>query len=281
MDTSELVTNTYSIWTDSIFINIVSAILWALIGVIAFRVYGVIKKRLSTPFNHLTKFYPGLSRVHLIYGLIDLDEIRNKSFIEEGDVSALCAGLLLLENVFGTKKVEVINYKAALLHFGSYENVLCISGPVWNPISKVILEKLDAPVKFETEDSEDVLVFSTKNDNKRFKTKIVDGIEREDYGILVSGKLNTIENDKGQNATVFAGISSLATFGAMIWLKSISNGNISKEQTKIFKKNKGTVLILLKVQDKSPNGFKAYTANQNNPGFLNVEIETIMTDKEF
>lgn len=269
------------LWSESILINVISAGIWLMLGISTVKIYNLVKLRSKTPFSTFTNFDFRIKKIFLVYGLVETQSQGLRYSVEEGDVSALCASLSLLENRFGVKKVEVINCHASLPQFGSFENIFSISGPVWNPVTKGLIERLAIPiVEFANKNGEDVLLLKKGQKEICYKTISKDGVAREDFAIIIRGQLESTEGDFFQNIVVASGISSLGTFGAVMWLRRLANGGLNNEEYKKIRMAGNKILVILKVVDSSPKGFRAYTANCANPGFLSLSVAEIIFDSK-
>lgn len=262
---------------SSVGVNLLSALIWLIIGAIALQLFKFFLARKGTAFSKLSGITRASSAIHLVYGLVDSRGNGTHYSVDEGDVCALCLGLSFLETKYDPKKVFAINSQAARTNLGGYTDIVSISGPIWNDISAHYLSTLDLPAVFsertlEDESAIDTLVVKNGSQETILETSYTDGVPRECYGIVVAGPVSTGRSDqKKQNIVVAAGISALGTYGAVCWLKSLSDSSTSK-LPKNFRDASKVKVAILAIRDNSPKGFRAYAADNSNPGFLSFEV---------
>jgi len=252
--------------------NLLASLLWLLGGILLTAFYRSYRARRQTLFNHFSQMPFGIGNVYLVYGLIEPEDIKQLCTVEEGDVSAVCSALSLLEERFGPTRVSVLNSRAAQSLFGSIDNLLSVSGPVWNPITRALLQEMRLPIRFDRDGEKDVLRDELTPARRVYETRYDGTIARECYGIVCRGSLETSANKRKKCFTVAAGISALSTYGAVTWLRKISTMQGRDDVFLGSLKKHEHAVILLRVTDQSPQGFKAYSASTPDPGFLKVDV---------
>ncbi len=254
---------------SDIVISILSSALWVLGGVLLVKLYSVYITRRETLFNRFAQMPHGVKLVNLTYGLIGTE--ANARTAEEGDVSAICSALSMLLDRFDTKKVSVLSPMVALSEFGTVDNLISVSGPVWNPITHTLLDASPIPVSFKEDGGDDVLIDHVHVSPKIYKTRRESNIPRECYALVYRGSWETSADEKKRNFVVAAGISSLGTYGAVTWLRKCSTQRLKNNPFIKGLKKDEHAMVILRVRDNSPAGFQAYSAGPNNPGFLTID----------
>lgn len=257
---------------SSVAINILSTALWVICGALLVKCLSAYEARRETAFNRFAQMSRRARLVHLTYGLVEIKEGAARYSVQEGDLSAICSALSLLQDSFGAKKVFVLSPNAALSQFGAVENLVSVSGPVWNVITRRLLEENPVLVSFQTIDGDDVLVDKSGGATKCYKAVRESGIVRECYAIVYRGSRETSADGKKRHFVVAAGITALGTFGAVTWLRKCSTQRLRQNPFVWRLENDEHALLLLKVRDPSPEGFQAYSAGPESPGFLTIEI---------
>jgi len=256
-------------FTIGILINIFSTGMWVLGGVLLVKLYNIYTYQKDTLFNRFAQMSQRIKLVHLTYGLVDAD--INARTAMEGDVSAICSALSLLHGRFGKKKISVLSPSVALSEFGTIDNLISVSGPLWNPITRALLDSSLIPVSFKEENGDDILVDNIPDSPKIYKTIRKSNIPRECYALVYRGSWETPSDGKKRHFVVAAGISPLGTYGAVTWLRKCSTQRLKNDQfIKSLKKDEHAIVIL-RVRDKSPAGFQAYSAGPDTPGFFTID----------
>lgn len=255
---------------SGIAINIISTAIWVLSGAFLAWLYRLYKTSRETVFNRFAQMPYRIDRVHLTYGLIGSKAPSRAA--KEGDVSAICSALAMLQERFGTKKVSVLGPTAALAEFGNVDNLISISGPVWNPITRNLLNAGNIPVSYQVEEGDDVLVDSSTNPPKVYKTSRQSSIPRECFAIVYRGSWESSAHSRKRHFAIAAGISPLGTFGAVTWLRKCSTQRLRTNPFVQSLKKDEHAIVVLKVKDSSPDGFQAYRAGPDSPGFLTISV---------
>lgn len=92
---------------SSVGVNLLSALIWLIIGAIALQLFKFFLARKGTAFSKLSGITRASSAIHLVYGLVDSRRNGTHYSVDEGDVCALCLGLSFLETKYDPKKVFV------------------------------------------------------------------------------------------------------------------------------------------------------------------------------
>lgn len=257
---------------SSVAINILSAALWVLLGAALLKLYDAYEARRETPFNRFAQMPHRVRVVHLTYGLVEVKDGVAPCSVQEGDLSAICSALTLLQDRFGAKKVSILSPNAALSQFGTIDNLVSVSGPAWNAITRTLLQANPILVSFQAIGGDDVLVDKTGYETKYYKAVRESGIVRECYAIVYRGSHETSADRKKRNFVIAAGITALGTFGAVTWLRKCSTQRLRQSPFVWRLKKEEHALLLLKVRDRSPEGFQVYSARPDSPGFLTIEV---------
>lgn len=261
---------------ENIVINLVSSLIWAIIGAVAYTLFRATLRRRATAFSRMSGICHASKKIHLVYGLVDLRRDGTHYSIDEGDVCALCLALSFMETKFGPHKIFAINSQAALTNLGSYTDIVAISGPVWNDISGHFINAVKSLARFaETVNASgetvDALEVQLASGAAVFTTAYEDGVPRECYAMVVAGAAKSGRADGvAQNVVVAAGISALGTYGAVCWLGTLIKSAPRKLSKQMRRRNR-TKVTILRVVDTSPKGFRAYAADNSCPSFLTVE----------
>lgn len=224
-------------------------------------------------FTRFTGFTYTKRPGYLVYGLCDDQRKPGNRYIEEGDVSALTAAALLLESVFARGALRVVNARSALPAFSSFEYMLSVSGPIWNPVTSALMTRSGFDVTFSTAESggpEDVLLFAKDEDYVEVATRYVDGIPRECHAVVISVRSRIPKSFHLQRAVLVAGISTLGTFGGVSWLSDLARQSWGETGLLQYAEDMDWCAVI-RVRDDSPKGFFSYASNVDSPSFLTTE----------
>lgn len=252
-------------------INLLSAFLYFLIGAVGYLISGQIWRLRRSAFHKFSGYPRGLKKVHLVYGLVQTNKKKSRYTVEEGDVTSLCSALLLLEENFGVNRVDVGSCHSVTNSLGDLKNIVSISGPVWNSVTKRIMDQLNLPFQFAEINGEDALVIDGDGEPKT--TIYEDDVARVCYGVVLRTLIEGGDGQKqGHHAVVAAGVSALGTYGATVWLRRLSRRRSNKTDLWRNARLDEPIAVILRIEDKSPSGFRAFASGPTKPAFLDVEI---------
>jgi len=260
-------------------LNLLAAALWVALGATATRIIIAIRKRRRDAFARFTDIPPGAKRVHIVYGLIERSQPIESYTLEEGDVAALCVALSLVQERYGAEATCPVNAYAARPTFASYTNMLLVSGPIWNSLTKYYLDQGPSYFEFAQEVDaaagrrNDVLTITSGGTTTILRTIRSNGIPRECFGLVLSGQFPPLRKGPPQRVTIAAGISPLGTFGAVHWLGSLGGRKLEEVGVISVARRPTWRCAVIKVEDKSPKGFRSYAAELDKPGFLSLHVE--------
>ena len=261
---------------DSVASEWIAAATIFVIGFLSRLVIQAILRRNRDAFSMLTGLGPAKSEFHLVFGLVDSTVKPGNRYAEEGDVSALTAATLLLASSTAEKNLRVINARSALPVFRGFERLLSISGPVWNPVTKALMASAGFEAGFSTRpvppgEDNDTLVYPTDDGTAEVFTTRQNGIPRECYCLVICSEYDVPNSRRTQRTAVVAGISTLGTYGGLYWLRGLSHKNWSDVFDTKFEDDMARCIVL-RVQDRSPDGFFAYASMSSTPGFITVDM---------
>ena len=259
-------------------LGIIQSALFVLLGFLLKIGISYWLERSSDGFHKFTGFEPGAkSRLRVVYGLIK-DSNNFHRYAHEGDVSAICAAIHFLSSK-RLGPISSICSTSALSDYGNWLELLSISGPVWNLVSREILSNSVFDIAFSTGNvngvNDDIMTVSAKNGNiftKLSTTRSTDGIPRECYGLVVSVHNPRRGDRRLRHHTVVAGLSTLGTYGALQWLEGLADD--SNLPAHDFGGDTGIRdrFALLRVVDSSPEGFSSYGSDSLAPSSLSIEL---------
>jgi hypothetical protein len=126
-------------------------------------------------------------------------------------------------------------------------------------------------VSFSEENGIDILVDQVLDSPKIYKTHREFNIPRECYALVYRGSWETSADGKKRHFVVAAGISPLGTYGAVTWLRKCSTQRLKKNPFIKGLKAEEHAMIILRIRDSTPDGFQAYSAEPDTPGFLKID----------
>ena len=262
--------------------NAVYSITYLILTLVVIKAFHSYKKRRVTGLSQFAFLRSGLNSIRIVYGLISENDRPSLRSLEEGDVAALSAMLSLLEEKFDRRHVGTINASAATRLIADNDAIVSISGPFWNPVTRLLLGRLGSPVWF-SRSRECVEAQSSKQIEAAtaYRTEFRNQVPRVCYAVVCVGKIDSVEAARPTIAVVAAGSSSLGTYGAVIWLRRLANVRRALKEVPNFYRTSSCNAVLLRVSDNSPEGFTAYASAVDNPDYLDISVLTYFRESDF
>lgn len=258
--------------------SIVAAALWFIGGAVTYLVVTWLIARHQNAFHKFTGFTPrSKARLRVIYGLV-VDPSTGHRFAHEGDVSSIASALHFL-SLRRRGSISSVCSTTARPDFRTWHELMAISGPVWNDVSKELIASSPFDIAFKTITRRgvnvDALDASGSNGTKFTSLSTVrgaDGRPRTCYGLV------QVTHERGSRAVttrhrvVVAGVSTLGTFGALCWLEQLADIDDIPEHDVGQADGIRDRFAIVKVTDSSPDGFFTYGSNSLAPTFLSIEL---------
>lgn len=266
---------------ESVTSNVIAAVIVYVLG--ALTIFGVtrIRHHSSDALTRLTGLAHSGATHYLVYGLVDDKTKPGNRYVEEGDVSAIAASVLLMESLTKPGNIRLSNSSAALPYFSEWIRLLSISGPIWNEVSRSLIDSSGFPAKFSSRNNggqvEDTLVFTPQGQvTVEVATRYIQGVPRECYAMVLTliRPIHLSDGWRRQKAIAVCGISTLGTFGGIHWLRCLSGQKWSDIFDSPYQKSLNRCVIL-HVRDHSPDGFFSYASQSSAPPFIEVDIVTL------
>ncbi len=262
-----------------ILIDLVVSPIYAILAYLAYRyVYLPLRTRLNV-FSRILPFHMG-ELVTICYGLIDSGSYFS---IEEGDLSAIeTANNATTEN-YGSRNVKSYGYQAVEGRLNEIRNLLCISGPRWNPVTRHFLGALGSPVMLNHR-TETLSVMRSDGSSQVFQAKRRESdVVDECYGLILVGKL-VMTNQCQQNITICAGINNISTFGSVVFLMGLRNRFLISRIRGLDKLGKAKTrhgfAIVIKVRNLSPLGMPSKLIPLD-ASHVNIEVVEVLGSEHF
>ena len=204
------------------------------------------KLRSILPFdfsNHKT--------IMLTYAYISPTTTSTAYVVEQGDLMALIKAYdIAITMIEKDKRIHILDGYSIENSYTTFPNIFSISGPKWNPITKILLGQLGAPIEFFKNSSTDkgILVKTSKmqtGTSYKCEKTGTEKLPKICYGVIFAGEIENNDGSK-QNILICAGSSTLSTNGCLLFLSQLSNSKFKVKQIKnkgIFKQKKWGILL--------------------------------------
>lgn len=172
--------------------------------------------------NILSRCLPFAVRddITICYGLLPPRQGHVYYTVEEGDLAAIAYADSTLVGLYGRKRVKTINFQAVEVRLSEIRNLLSISGPKFNRVTETLIGRLGSPILFDQTDA--LLVTRNNASQQQYRTvRRPNGDEQVCFGFVCAGQV-TSSTGRKQNVIVCAGLNTLSTYGAVIYLMSLS-----------------------------------------------------------
>lgn len=242
---------------NPILLNIISSILWVLLGVISYKVTNFIKTRRNFFCRFFFNSLSPRNNILLINASISKIISRRKiHFLEEGDAKALNEVYGFTSEFRKKDKIKILKHSDAISEIESISNFITISGPIYNSVTEQYLKKIQCPFIFNREKK------SIDFNNNSFTTtyhedKTIDVC----HGIIILGTTTTLKGNK-QRFMILAGNSSISTYTSTLILQRIAvDKEFRKSIKNSIKKCNENWGILFKVENCKNKSAKDFFSN--------------------
>ena len=223
------------------------------------------------------------SMVTVVHGLIPPSAVGLPYYmVEEGDVGALHKTVSLLATIYGRETVDVQNHRDVLSELQNKDNVVCMSGPVWNVATEIYIGLLGCPVRFML-DKDGNLILSVHGPNgetERIETKYIDGRPKTCFGLLLAGRATV--SIREQNVVLFAGNSSLSTYGGALFLSNAYRKSALRKMLRGYQLwRQSRWAIIYRVTNWSEGAERQRGTGPIKDGLLDIGIHSVYLDSDF
>jgi hypothetical protein len=243
------------------------------------RIYTFLKARMHELRSILPFDFTKNKPIVLAYGSIPPTDITNTHTVEQGDLIALLKAYEIAAMIGKDKSLLVYDGLSIYSSYELHANIFTISGPKWNPVTRILLGRLGAPITF-TKTPKGIIVKTTKMKKEHFYEckKEEAKLQKICYGVILAGE---VENNSGtkQNVLICSGASTLSTNGCLLFLSQLSKSQIKVKQVQsmgLFRQKKWGLLVKIK-NNKSVDSIHS-PLHEND---VSITIEKIFFQKDF
>jgi hypothetical protein len=269
--------------TTTVLINILSSLLFALLGAVAYR---FTLEPLQRRVNVLSRLLPLSVRgapIVLCYACISRRSKHNRHMytVEDGDVAALIAATTLLRDNYSAKRLIVINQFVTEATVSTIKNLLCVGGPGANQITERYIGVTGSPVWFDrTPGSVAVSSDGSVDPSERLMTTFRESGEPAIcHGVIIAARIKNAIG-QAQNVVICAGYTTLGTYGAVLYLHRLENcRRVPPELRSLRSGNRWA--IVLRVCDRAPVNAERASGLPVNPGYIDLSITHALSALSF
>ncbi|MGH8604078.1 MAG: hypothetical protein ACREXR_15300 [Gammaproteobacteria bacterium] len=263
-----------------ILINLIASIIFAILGAVSYRYLYLPYMRRTNALSRLSPLDFSKDPVYLCYGLVSPSEPDKHYTVAQGDLSAVTLGYQILAGNYGGERVRIQNCVVTEPHVSEVSNLLAISGPRWNSVTKRYMGRLGSPLRF-TDDRKALILRKRDRSRETFtNTYRPSGDPEVCYGIILGGVMR--HSDRKQNVVICAGSNSFSTYGCVIILDDLRHSRSLRRMRRVSElKNEPRWGLIVRVQNLStasaePQGRQPFERSQ-----LEVVVERSLTAAEF
>jgi len=200
--------------------ELISNLIWVLLGAVILYVYSKLLKPYSTALHYVLPFRFNKVPIHICYGLVSPNPHNERFTIEEGDITALYTLVSLMNEVYGEKRIKVQSYIPTYHALETIDNLVSLSGPWWNKVTELYMGRLGSPVIFDR--ASDKVVFTDSNDQVKIFGTEKDASETpiSCHGIVLVGEVRTAIGHK-KYVVICGGNSYLSTYASVLVLQRL------------------------------------------------------------
>ena len=141
--------------------DFLSPAIFTLLGIIVFKTYITILKRYNKLRQVLdlniweTNIFPPRRKsndIWITYALIPPSEQEVSQYtIEEGDARSLFTLVSFLSEAYKREQINVQNHEDIRSELDGIQNLICLSGPLYNKTTELYIGRSGSPVRFKQE----------------------------------------------------------------------------------------------------------------------------------
>ncbi len=244
------------------------------------RIYSYFKARTHELRSILPFDLSKNKHIVLAYGSIPPVNTLSTHTVEQGDLMALLKAHDIAQLIGKEKSLLVHDSLSISSSYELHTNIFTISGPKWNPVTRILLGRIGAPITFTKSPSKGINVKTTKMKHKEFYNCVKDNtkLPKVCYGVILAGE---VENNDGtkQEVLICAGASTLSTNSCLLYLSQLSKSKIKVKQAQskgLFKQKKWG--LLLQIENRKSVDTMHTPLHEND---VNIKIEKVFFQEDF
>ena len=261
-------------------INILAALLWAILGAGFYRYVYTPVRRSRTVLSRILPYDFG-SPVTICYGILPPQAGSVYYTVEEGDLAAINHAGSAITAQYNRSGVHTVSHHVAQANLAELPNILSISGPKWNHVTEMMIGRLGSPISFDETDALIVQRSGSPTADEYRAVRGSDGDEQICFGFICSGETTTATGRR-QRVVVCAGLNTLSTYGAVVFLMSLGQAFSFRSHPGLARARAGKRwAVLLKVENTSNSTRTTATRSPIDPNQVAIEVVSVLTDADF
>jgi len=269
--------------------NLISSITFSILTSIVISILtGVSYRYICLPCRRRTNLLSRLSppdftsdSVYLRYGLIPPDKTSKNFTVAQGDLSAIALGYQVLVENYGGERVRMQNCMVMEPYLREALNLLSISGPRFNSITKRYMKMLGSPLEI-SEDPKGLILSRPEGSPKHFPNEYrKSGDPEVSYGAILGGVVMHSDNS-AQKVLICAGSNSFSTYGCVVALDELRYSSSLRRIGKLAElRDQSRWGMIVMVQNLSPESAESRGQLPFERGQLKVRVVRSLTADEF
>ncbi|HEY9439200.1 MAG TPA: hypothetical protein VIS29_11230 [Streptomyces sp.] len=261
-------------------INILAALLWAILGAGFYRYVYTPVRRSRTVLSRILPYDFG-SPVTICYGILPPQAGSVYYTVEEGDLAAINHAGSTITAQYNRSGVHTVSHHVAQANLAELPNILSISGPKWNHVTEMMIGRLGSPISFDETDALIVQRSGSPTADEYRAVRGSDGDEQICFGFICAGETTTATGRR-QRVVVCAGLNTLSTYGAVVFLMSLGQAFSFRSHPGLARARAGKRwAVLLKVENTSNSTRTTATRSPIDPNQVAIEVVSVLTDADF